>query len=146
MIKLETAQSTKGTSEWFTGEVWIDQICIGLPPSRIRINSTHFAPGARTAWHMHSLGQTLHVTEGIGIVGAQDGSIIIMRPGETVQTAPHEWHWHGAIATHFMTHLAIWEGTEDPTTAETTWGQHLTENVYYAAAHTQQRPGESGQR
>ena len=27
-----------------------------------------FTPGARTNWHSHAVGQTLHVTEGIGLV------------------------------------------------------------------------------
>ena len=52
--------SAKGPAEWFTGEVWIDAIARGEEPSRIRVNAVHFAPGARTAWHSHALGQTLY--------------------------------------------------------------------------------------
>jgi len=29
----------------------------------MRVNTVRFAPCARTAWHSHSLGQTLHVTD-----------------------------------------------------------------------------------
>ena len=84
------------------------------------------APGARTAWHAHAVGQTLHVTEGIGLVQPRGGDIVVMRPGDTIYTPPGEWHWHGGTEDHFMTQLAIWEapgsGTEsergDPVTDE----------------------------
>ena len=54
----------KGPAEWFTGDVWIDAIAQAHGPSPMSIGSVHFAPGARTAWHSHSIGQTLYVTEG----------------------------------------------------------------------------------
>ena len=69
-----------------------------------------FAPCARTAWHTHAMGQTLYVTEGIGLVQSRGGEVVVMRPGDTVHTPPGEWHWHGAAPEHFMTHLALWEG------------------------------------
>lgn len=50
----------------FTGEVWYDVIARGEEPSRIRLNIVRFAPGARTAWHSHANGQTLHVVEAAG--------------------------------------------------------------------------------
>lgn len=33
-----------------------------------------FTSGARINWHRHAVGQTLHVTEGVGLVGTRDGS------------------------------------------------------------------------
>ena len=60
--------SAKGPDKWFTGDVWIDPIAQGKEPSRLSVNAVHFTPGARTAWHSHSLGQTLYVTEGEGRV------------------------------------------------------------------------------
>jgi quercetin dioxygenase-like cupin family protein len=58
----------RGPAEWFTGDVWIDAVAQDHGPSPMSIGSVHFAPGARTAWHSHSIGQTLHVTEGEGRV------------------------------------------------------------------------------
>jgi quercetin dioxygenase-like cupin family protein len=58
--------TTKGPAEWFTGEVWIDTIAQPHGPSPMSTGSVHFAPGARTAWHSHSIGQTLWVIEGEG--------------------------------------------------------------------------------
>ena len=71
-----------------------------------------FAPGARNAWHAHAVGQTVHVTEGIGRIQSRGGDMIEIGPGDTVRTPPGEWHWHGAAPGHFMTHLAMWEGPE----------------------------------
>ena len=94
----------------FTGDVWFDVIAAPQPePSRMRVNAVHFAPCARTAWHSHAVGQTLHVTEGVGLVQARGGEVVVMRPGDTIYTPPGEWHWHGAAPDHFMTHLAMWE-------------------------------------
>ena len=54
--------TTPGPAEWFTGQVWIDAIARGEEPSRVRISAVRFTPSARTAWHSHTVGQTLYVT------------------------------------------------------------------------------------
>ena len=46
--------------ESFTGVVWQDPIIEAPAPARIRSGRVSFEPGARTAWHTHPLGQTLH--------------------------------------------------------------------------------------
>jgi quercetin dioxygenase-like cupin family protein len=127
-MELVTTQPTaKGPAELFTGHVWFDVIARGEGKSRLRVNAVRFSPGARTAWHSHSLGQTLHVTEGIGIVATRE-TVIIMRPGDTVHTPPGEEHWHGALPDHFMAHLAMWEDDD------ATWGVHVSLDEYEAAA------------
>ncbi|GAA2713113.1 cupin domain-containing protein [Micromonospora olivasterospora] len=65
-----------------------------------------FTPGARTNWHSHAVGQTLHATEGVGLVGTRDGSVLRVHAGETVLCPPGEQHWHGAAEDTFMSHLA----------------------------------------
>jgi len=113
MQKIPRGTSTKGPAEMFTGDVYFDVIAKGEEPSRMRVNTVRFAPCARTAWHTHACGQTLHVTDGVGLVQSRGGDVVVMRPGDTLYTPPGEWHWHGAAPTHFMTHLAMWE-TPDP--------------------------------
>jgi quercetin dioxygenase-like cupin family protein len=66
-----------------------------------------FAPGARSAWHTHPLGQTLIVTAGIGWVQQEGGAKIAIRPGDVVTTPPGVKHWHGATDTNSMRHIAI---------------------------------------
>jgi quercetin dioxygenase-like cupin family protein len=115
--------STKGPAEWFTGDVWIDPIARGQTPSRLAVSAVHFTPGARTAWHAHSQGQTLHVTEGRGLVQARGEPIVAIRPGDTIHAPADEWHWHGATPDRSMTHLSITEG-------EAQWGEHVTDDEY----------------
>jgi len=68
---------------------------------------SRFAPAAHTAWHRHLNGQTLHILDGRGRVQARGGEVIEVGPGDTIDTTPGEWHWHGAAPDHFMTHLAL---------------------------------------
>ncbi len=125
------APSAKGSSDLFTGDVWMDVIAFGEHPSRVRMNLVRFAPGARTAWHSHVNGQTLHVVDGQGLVQARGGQVLEVRQGDTVHAPPGEWHWHGAAAEHFMSHLAIWEGRpagdDGP---ESDWAAHVTDAEY----------------
>lgn len=120
--------SSKGTPDRFAGDVWIDRLTDAELPSRIRVNVVRFAPGARNAWHAHAVGQTLHVTEGIGHVQSRGGEVVEIRAGDTVYTPPGEWHWHGAAPDHFMTHLAMWEAPEDGPESE--WGEHVSDEEY----------------
>jgi aryl-alcohol dehydrogenase-like predicted oxidoreductase len=48
-------------------------------------------------------------------------------------TPPGEWHWHGAAADHFMTHLAMWEGPGEDNGPESDWGDHVTDEEYDTA-------------
>jgi quercetin dioxygenase-like cupin family protein len=71
--------------------------------------SVTFEPGARTAWHTHPLGQTLIVTSGCGRAQRWGGRVEEIRPGDVIWFAPGEKHWHGAMPTTAMTHIAIQE-------------------------------------
>ena len=123
--------TTKGPPDRFVGDAWFDLIVSGDPPSRVRSSIARFAPGARNAWHVHLVGQTLHVLDGIGRVQARGGELLEIRAGDTIVTPPGEWHWHGAAPDHFMTHLTIYEAADDG--AESEWGDHVPEDAYRAA-------------
>jgi len=99
------------------------------------VNVVRFAPGARNAWHAHAVGQTVHVTEGIGRIQARGGGVIEIRAGDSVVTPRAEWHWHGAAPDNFMTHLAIWEAPENGG-PETEWGEHVSDEEY-GAGHSE---------
>jgi quercetin dioxygenase-like cupin family protein len=98
MELLPKKPSTKGPAETFTGDVWFDVVARGEEPSRIRVNVVRFSPCARTAWHTHAMGQTLHVTEGVGLVQSRGGEVVVLRPGDTVYTRRprllHDPHRH----------------------------------------------------
>src|SRR2546423_1426783 len=122
--------SQKADAESFTGDAWIDVIVRGEEPSRVRVNVVRFAPGTRNAWHAHTMGQTLHVTEGIGRTQARGGGVMEIRAGDTIHTPPGEWHWHGVAPDHFMTHLAIWEAPASGPESE--WADQVTDAEYLA--------------
>lgn len=104
-----TQPSSQGPAEWFTGTVRVDPLFAPTEPARVGGASVTFEPGARTAWHTHPLGQTLIVTSGCGRVQRWGGPVEEIRPGDVIQFAPGEKHWHGATPTTAMTHIAIAE-------------------------------------
>ncbi|WP_410017520.1 cupin domain-containing protein [Pseudomonas sp. 6D_7.1_Bac1] len=115
VVANSTQASTEGAPEHFTGSVRVDAPFAGSPPSRIRGATVTFAPGARTAWHTHPLGQTLIVTEGTGLVQEAGKPAQLIKAGDTVRIAPNVKHWHGATATTGMTHIAITEALDNKT-------------------------------
>jgi quercetin dioxygenase-like cupin family protein len=120
--------SRKGPADWFTGNVWIDEIVVGIAPSRLRAFRVSFEPGARTAWHTHPVGQTLHVLTGHGLVQLEGQPIEEIHPGDTVVIAPNERHWHGAAASSTMVHLAIQEA--DAQGVDVVWLEHVADEEY----------------
>lgn len=50
---------------------------------RMVVAKVRFTPGARTAWHSHSNGQTRHITEGIGLAQSRGGELFEVHPGQT---------------------------------------------------------------
>jgi quercetin dioxygenase-like cupin family protein len=120
-----------GPEDWFGGTVYFDTIATPSGSSRLRANSVHFTPGARTAWHTHPNGQTLYVTEGVGLAQRRGGPIEVIRAGDCVFFEPGEDHWHGAAPSRFMTHIAMLEVDEDGASA--TWGAKVTDEEYGAA-------------
>jgi quercetin dioxygenase-like cupin family protein len=129
-ITRSTEDTAAGPSESFTGAVYLDTIASPTEPSRLAAASVHFTPGARTAWHTHPLGQTLHVTEGVGLCQRRGGAIEEIRPGDTVFFEAGEEHWHGATPNRFMTHVAMQEANESG--AVVTWGDQVTDEEYEA--------------
>ena len=120
-----------GPGTWFAGNVYIDVVSVPSPDSPVMAGMVHFAPGARTAWHTHPAGQTIFVTEGVGLCQREGGPVEEVRPGDRVHIEPGENHWHGAAPNRFMTHIAIQEA--DETGSAVTWGEHVADEQYTAA-------------
>ncbi|GIE36101.1 cupin [Actinoplanes italicus] len=132
-MHLQAVQPTvKMPPRMFTGDVYMTPVYNGTGPSRMTVALVRFTPGARTNWHSHAVGQTLHVTEGVGLVGTRDGSVLHIHAGETVLCPPGEEHWHGAADTTFMSHLAMLEAKPDGGDP-TTWLEPVTDEHYPSA-------------
>lgn len=119
--------SGQGPAQCFTGIVFVDGIRNPDEQSAVGAAHVRFTPGARTAWHTHPLGQTLYVTDGIGLIGTRDG-VREFRPGDVVFIEPGEDHWHGATPARFMSHVAIQQADENGEVV--TWGEHVTDEEY----------------
>ena len=121
-------ETASGPSEWFAGAFYIDAIAAPSNGSRISASSVHFTPGARTAWHTHPHGQTIWVTEGIGLCQPEGGPIEMIRPGDRIFFEPGENHWHGATPDRLMTHIAM--QLADESGSPVTWGEHVSDEQY----------------
>lgn len=108
----------------FTGQAVGDSV---LPTTDgITINTVTFEPGARTHWHQHEKGQLLFVTSGYGLICSEGGSPQRLRMGDMVWIPAGERHWHGAVPTAFLTHVAVSFGT-------TEWSAEVTQEEYSLA-------------
>ena len=134
-ITRNSVETMAGPSDWFTGSVGIDAVAAPSDASRVSASSVHFSPGARTHWHTHPNGQTIFVTEGVGLAQRRGGPVEVIRPGDRVFFEPGEEHWHGAAPNRFMTHLAIVQVDDAGNAA--TWGAAVTADEYPAVLPTE---------
>jgi quercetin dioxygenase-like cupin family protein len=137
-MKISTSQiltCRKGPPTWFSGEVWLDEIVTGGPPALLKATRVSFAPGARTAWHTHPLGQALHVVSGIGWVQLEGEQPQPIGTGDSVWIEPGELHWHGAAVDRTMVHIAIQNADEYG--VDVVWLEHVTEAEYNEASARQ---------
>src|SRR2546430_80642 len=119
--------SNRGAAQFFTGSVRVDPLFPATAPSRMSAGSVTFEPGARSAWHTHPVGQILIVTAGVGRVQQWSGPVQDIRPGDVVRIPPGVKHWHGAVPTTAMTHIAIQE-TVDGRNVD--WMEQVSEEQY----------------
>jgi quercetin dioxygenase-like cupin family protein len=120
--------SRRANADWFTGTVWQEPI-IETPsqPARVRAAIVTFEPGARTNWHTHPLGQTLHVLSGSGRVQLDGEPVQTINAGDTVWIEPGERHWHGAGPDTRMAHMAIQEALDGK---PVDWLEPVTDKEY----------------
>jgi quercetin dioxygenase-like cupin family protein len=127
IAKATTTRSRRGSSDWFTGTVWQDPIVEAPDPARVRAVRVCFEPNARTFWHTHPLGQTLHVLLGVGRVQSWQGPVREISAGDSVWIPPDEKHWHGAAPGNTMVHLAIQEHRDG---VHVVWLEPVSESDY----------------
>jgi quercetin dioxygenase-like cupin family protein len=119
--------SAAGPAENFTGSVRVDDRFKGSGDARIGGATVTFEPRARTAWHTHPLGQTLIVTQGVGLVQAEGGPIQEIRPGDVTWIPPGVKHWHGASPTVGMSHIAFSESFDGKSVE---WMEQVSDEQY----------------
>jgi 4-carboxymuconolactone decarboxylase len=126
-----------GPSAQFTGTVRVEPLFAPTGASRASGASVTFAPGARSAWHSHPLGQTLIVTAGTGRVQQWGGLVQEIHAGDVVWTPAGVKHWHGAAPTTAMTHTAIQEWVAG---RNVDWLEQVTDAQYATPARPTTTP------
>ena len=124
----DPVMSKQGSPNWFSGRVWIDELAVSPEPDRVYVLRVSFEPAARTAWHTHPHGQTLHILSGVARIQREGEPIVEAYPGDTVWFEPNERHWHGAAEGRTMVHLAL-QRTDDHATSAY-WQEHVTDATY----------------
>jgi len=126
-MKIEKSGSKptrRGPSEWFTGDVWVDEIAPPDAPARVHVL------------------QVLHIIAGLGRVQKSGEPTVDVHPGDTVWIPPDERHWHGAAPGHSMVHLAVQRATDDGT--EVTWYEQVAPADYAPELAKAADPARSG--
>jgi 4-carboxymuconolactone decarboxylase len=124
IVRAKDAPSVPGPDAYFTGNVRVSGNFKGNAPARVSGATVTFAPGARTAWHTHPLGQTLFIISGRGRVQKEGGPVEEVVPGDLVWIPPNVRHWHGASAKQAMSHLAVAEELDGKVV---TWMEKVTD-------------------
>jgi quercetin dioxygenase-like cupin family protein len=124
---METARATDGTfargpADRFTGEVWLRLTL--RDDTGTNVGVVHFSPGARTHWHRHAGGQFLYAVTGRGRVRSRGEAGHLLEPGDVIQVAPGEWHFHGGTPEAPLVHVAVNGG------GDAEWGEPVTDEEY----------------
>ncbi len=130
VTKAGSRPSKRAPAAHFTGTVWQDVLAEQPAPARARLFRVAFEPGARTNWHHHPYGQTLHVLQGAGLFGLRGGPVRRIMPGDSIWIPPGEEHWHGAGPDTGMVHLALQEAKDGATA---TWLEPVSDEDYAQA-------------
>ena len=91
-------------NEFFTGNAYL----AGLDDNDAAMSgNVTFDAGARNNWHVHTVGQTLFVTDGTGIYQEDGKPAQRITAGDVIYTPAGVKHWHGATADSAMSHIAV---------------------------------------
>ena len=121
--------TTLGAAQNFNGHVAVDIKSAGDSTRHGSVGMVDFAPGARTAWHTHPVGQLLVVTDGKGWVQEEGQPRREIKAGDVVWIEAGIKHWHGAAQSNGMRHLAI-AYVKDGKSAD--WKERVSDAQYQA--------------
>lgn len=97
------------SATWFEGTVHELELYDPAGSEGSMIWAVWFDAGSRAKPHAHSFDQTLHVTEGEGIL-ATETTRQPLTVGDWVTIPAGIWHWHGATPNSPMCHVTIQRG------------------------------------
>ncbi|MDE1726694.1 MAG: cupin domain-containing protein [Thaumarchaeota archaeon] len=104
---------------YFLGNVVLHDISKNIGIKDSKVYYAGFKNGARTKVHYHEGGQTLVVTQGLGVlvlfkgkiqgksVRIKQGARHVLKTGDIVYIPKNTLHWHGAIENKNFGHVAF---------------------------------------
>jgi quercetin dioxygenase-like cupin family protein len=129
-----TAEEKKAHPDYFTGPVTMKEISSMVESKEQKIFHVTFNNGARTKVHVHSGGQILIITQGIGILEMYSKSgksksnfqikkidKISLKEGDIVYIPAKKLHTHGPVGKKIFSHIAINAKPSPSKEAITTW-------------------------
>lgn len=116
--------------DWFIGDVHMASM---EEPDELQAANVTFAPGGRTNWHTHQVGQLIVVVEGEGFYQEEGGQPRLIKAGDTAWAGADVNHWHGATREQKMVHVVA--NLKDDNGDFADWGAPVTD-AEYDAAHT----------
>ena len=104
---VERGDATPIRRERYSGAVELETMRVSPSPADADVLRVHYGPASVTNWHSHPGGQFLYIlsegatvgTEGDGAVHLEQGTLVIVPPGER--------HWHGSTNSREATFLAV---------------------------------------
>lgn len=128
IVRKEELKSVQGSDKIFTGNVTITPLYPANNAMRSSGGSVTFAPGARSNWHVHPVGQVLIVTDGVGRTQEWGKPVQEVKAGDIIICPVGVKHWHGAAPGSSMTHISICEEKEPGKVVE--WMETVTDDQY----------------
>jgi len=129
ILRAADTQAIAANADYFSGTVFQSVLAPG--GNGVQVVRVTFAPKARTAWHTHPAGQTLHIESGVCLFQTWGERVESLSIGDTIVIPAGEKHWHGASAITVMTHLAI-QPLKDGSAAD--WLEYVTDDQYAGSA------------
>lgn len=126
----------RGSGAIFTGDVVVEPLYPANNDMRSSGGRVTFAPGARSNWHTHPVGQALIVTSGVGRTQEWGKPVQEVRAGDVILCPAGVKHWHGAAPNSPMTHISVCEEKEPGKVVE--WLEPVTDEQYRGKAAEKQ--------
>lgn len=96
----------EAATEHFTGQAWVRFLPTD-PTSDYTTYVVTFAPAARNDWHIHSAGQVLFCTQGVGYYQERGQVARRLTAGDVVYIPAQVEHWHGASPDGTFVHTGL---------------------------------------
>jgi quercetin dioxygenase-like cupin family protein/quinol monooxygenase YgiN len=100
MAKPDYSKMTKGPSDRFVGDVWVDALDSDTNTDFLS-SKVYFEPNARSNWHKHTGRQIVFALSGEGYYKEKGKSLRKLSKGDVVIIEPGTIHSHGSLNSRF---------------------------------------------